>query len=545
MGKVFVAEDGVMGRRRVAVKLLKPELLAEASFRKRFQHEAMAIAVIEHRNVARFIDLVVGDPTFLVMEFVPGPTLAVLLKRHKRLDPLRALAITRRLCWALDAVHQAGIVHRDIKPANVVLAPDPEMREEPKLIDFGLAKLAFATPEEALTRTGQFVGTPHYMSPEQIASGPVDARADVYSLGCLLYHLIAGQPPFGGIDDVQVLFKQIEHAPMPLSMLVPTVPEELDAVLARVLSKEPAGRYASMREMVAALDGIESKLELHATSERPRGVGVRPPTWAAEVTANVRVPSPPPRRSAWPGVLVGVAALAIAAATGVAAFVIARAPQQLLIVTSLPTNARVRIDGRLATDTTPTALGDLSPGEHRVRLELAGRTSVERVVRIVRGERVALDVALPAESRFVEVRSIPAGAAVFLDGAHIQGETPLTLPIDDDDFHELRLEKLGYAPETQGLKPEDRGPIVVSLLPDKEPRGVVWVDANSSSEVFIDGKDTGFVAPTIGIHVVAGPHTLELRDENGTRGTASTVNVRRGESIHVTLAAPLPGVAAP
>src|SRR5579864_7760580 len=121
MGQVFVAENISIGM-RVAIKLLKPELLANTEFRKRFQNEAQAVAAIEHPNVARFFDLVVGDPTFIVMEYVRGDTLASLIKLG-RLPVERAVAIAQRLCWGLDAAHAAGVVHRDLKPANVLLAP--------------------------------------------------------------------------------------------------------------------------------------------------------------------------------------------------------------------------------------------------------------------------------------------------------------------------------------------------------------------------------------------------------------------------------------
>src|SRR4051794_9193654 len=173
MGQVLVAENVSIGM-RVAVKLLKPELLANPEFRQRFQNEAQAVAAIEHPNVARFFDLVVGDPTFIIMEYVRGETLADRLK----LGPLpreRALEFVLRLCWGLDAAHTAGVVHRDLKPANIILAPDAEHGETPKLIDFGLAKVA-ASIGDSLTRTGQIIGTPAYMSPEQINGGKVDAR---------------------------------------------------------------------------------------------------------------------------------------------------------------------------------------------------------------------------------------------------------------------------------------------------------------------------------------------------------------------------------
>jgi serine/threonine-protein kinase len=186
MGDVFVAENLAIGV-RVAVKLLKPDLLADPHFRQRFQREAQAIASIEHPNVARFYDLVVGDPTFLVMEYVRGETLATRLRTAGRLSPGETVRFAIRLCWALRAAHAAGVIHRDLKPANVLLASDAEQGEVPKLIDFGLAKLATRPSEQSLTRTGQLVGTPQYMSPEQIAGKDVDARSDVYALGCLAY----------------------------------------------------------------------------------------------------------------------------------------------------------------------------------------------------------------------------------------------------------------------------------------------------------------------------------------------------------------------
>jgi hypothetical protein len=515
MGQVFVAENQSMGR-RVAVKLLKPDLLLDPLFRKRFQHEATAIAAIEHRNVARFIDLVVGDPTFLVMEFVPGPTLSTVIKQEKRLAPIRAIQIAHRLCWALDAVHRASVIHRDIKPANVILMSDPELGEEPKLIDFGLAKLAFSN-EEQLTRAGQFVGTPHYMSPEQIASRDVDARSDVYSLGCLLYHMIAGRPPFGGSDDVQVLYKHMERDPDPLRGIAPDTPPELDLLVRCALAKDPDRRFSSMREMAQALAKLAS-----ASDQRT-------------LAATVAPPAPPPVRR-WPAVALALT-LAVAS-SGATAWVLTRPKRGLLVVTSLPAGATVEVDGRATKEVTPAALAGLGPGEHHLRLTMPGRKYVERTVRLGADERAAVDVVLPSQSHAVEIGSIPPGAVVFFDGVRVPGETPLSLSIPDDDFHELRLEKLGYEPETQGLKPEDRGPISVSLQQEKQDRGLLWVDSYGVGEVFVDGKDTGYAAPTIGIRVAAGVHKVELRDNTGARGAPSEVTIRAGESMHATIAPP-------
>ena len=238
MGQVFVAENLAIGQ-QVALKVLKPELLADATFRMRFQHEAEAIAAIEHRNVARFLDLVVGDPTFIVMEYVRGPTLAQVIRDKKRLPAERRDVHRRAALLGARRGAPRGVIHRDIKPSNVILTPDPENEIEPKLIDFGLAKVAAASSEKGLTRTGQIVGTPEYMSPEQIANKEVDARSDVYSLGCLVYEMCVGRPPFTGGDDVQMLYQQLQVKPDRVEDHVPDAPPELDELLGKALAKDP------------------------------------------------------------------------------------------------------------------------------------------------------------------------------------------------------------------------------------------------------------------------------------------------------------------
>ena len=166
--------------------MLKPELLADAQFRQRFQHEAEAIAAIEHRNVARFFDLVVGDPTFLVMEYVRGPTLAAVLRAREARRRCARVDIARRLCWALDAAH-APASSTATSSRRTSSSRPTRARREPKLIDFGLAKLAATTPAKAADAHRADRRHAEYMSPEQIANKDVDARSDVYALGCVLY----------------------------------------------------------------------------------------------------------------------------------------------------------------------------------------------------------------------------------------------------------------------------------------------------------------------------------------------------------------------
>ncbi|MGZ3443698.1 MAG: serine/threonine-protein kinase, partial [Polyangia bacterium] len=252
MGKVFLAENQAIGL-RVAIKLLKPELLANPDFRLRFKHEAEAVAAIQHPNVAHFLDLIVGDPTFLVMEFVDGPTLHQLIHKERQLTPRRAADIGTRLAWGLHAAHKAGVIHRDLKPSNILLSPDDESIEVPKIIDFGLAKTA-GSPGAALTRAGQIVGTPQYMAPEQIARKEVDARTDVYALGCVIYAMLCGRPPFtDNNDDVQLLYKQVHEPAEPVRVHAPHVSAELEAVVMRALEKAPGDRYQSARAFARAL----------------------------------------------------------------------------------------------------------------------------------------------------------------------------------------------------------------------------------------------------------------------------------------------------
>jgi serine/threonine-protein kinase len=517
MGQVFVAENLSIGR-RVAIKMLKPELLADAQFRKRFQQEAQAIAVIEHRNVARFFDLVVGDPTFLVMEFVPGPTLAYVL-RSGRMELTRAINIVLRLCWALDAAHRAGVIHRDIKPSNVILSPDPEHGEEPKLIDFGLAKLASTLSGEGLTRTGQILGTPEYMSPEQIANRDVDARSDVYSLGCVLYEMLTGAPPFGGSDDVQILYQQVHAPAAPARRQLPELPREVDALIARAIAKQPRDRFASMQEMATALAHIDRRRGGPSSGDR-----------------NPHAAAPPRGYVAFGWALALGIAGALAGGGGV--WLGGRRPAGggALLVTSQPSGAVVEVDGQRWRETTPTAVAPLRAGTHQLRVSAPGHGSSDETVTIGRAARTAVSLVLPPVTRTLTVQSIPAGASVFVDGHPEHKHTPVTVAVIADDFHEVRVELDGYETETRALKPENQEPtLMVHLEPERMDRGTIWVDGPATTQVWMDGAPIGSFAPTVGLPIVAGAHAIELHGEDGELLAKKMVTVKRGEVLHVTL----------
>jgi eukaryotic-like serine/threonine-protein kinase len=198
MARVYLADDRVL-QRQVAVKVLSPPYAQDPSFVERFRREARTAARLSHPNIVAVFDSGSDDEQhYLVMEYVPGQSLAQLLARHGRLAPRLAAELAVAVCAALAAAHAQGLVHRDVKPANVLVGDDGRV----KVTDFGIAKAATA---DTLTATGMVLGTAAYLAPEQARGGPVDARSDLYGLGCVLYELVTGSPPFGsGADSPQV-----------------------------------------------------------------------------------------------------------------------------------------------------------------------------------------------------------------------------------------------------------------------------------------------------------------------------------------------------
>jgi tRNA A-37 threonylcarbamoyl transferase component Bud32 len=517
MGKVFLAENQTIGL-RVAIKLLKPELLANPDFRLRFKHEAEAVAAIQHVNVARFLDLIVDDPTFLVMEFVDGPTLHQVIRDEGKLAPRRAADIATRLAWGLHAAHTAGVVHRDFKPSNILLVPDEETGEIPKIIDFGLAKTA-ASPGAPLTRAGQIVGTPQYMAPEQIARREVDARADVYALGCVLYQMLCGRPPFtDDNDDVQLLYKQVHEPPEPVRALSPHVPVELEAVVMRALEKAPEDRWQSARDFARAL--------VPAVEKRARPTSAR-----SEVTDVIERPRAP--RSPAFFVTLGFAVSLFVVALGLIA--LRALPGGTLIVISDPAGADVVVDGRATGERTPATLA-LAPGEHTVRLHQAQYTDLERVVRIGDRAREVIDSHLLPRTHTVEVQTVPPGATVFVDEQLVPAKTPLSVALTDGEYHAIRVEKPGYQTVVKKLKPDDSGAVPALVLsPETQPRGTVYVESGGPAAVWIDGQYSGFMTPTPGLIVSAGEHTVELRDPSGAVLDLVRAHVAKGETARLVL----------
>jgi serine/threonine-protein kinase len=256
MGEVYLAEH-VLLKQPCAVKLIRPERAGDPAILRRFEREVQATARLKHWNTVQIFDYGhAPDGTFYyVMEYLPGPTLEQLVKRHGPLAPGRAVHLLGQACAALREAHAMGLIHRDVKPANLMICERGGVHDVVKVLDFGLVKaVGLDGGDESLTQEGAIAGTPAYMSPEQAAGHThLDARSDVYSLGALAYFLLTGLPPFPRDTVIQQIIAHIHDPVRPLTDLRPEVPADLQAVVLRCLEKDPARRFADVNNLHEAL----------------------------------------------------------------------------------------------------------------------------------------------------------------------------------------------------------------------------------------------------------------------------------------------------
>jgi serine/threonine protein kinase len=443
MGSVYLAQHIGLGR-RAAVKVLHAEHAHNVQMVQRFFNEARAANATGHPGIVEvwdFGNLPSGEP-YLMMEFLGGQTLAARMRQGPPLAVAQALDVADQAAAALGAAHAKGIIHRDLKPDNVFLIPDPQRagRDLVKILDFGIAKLV-APPEaatRAVTRTGALLGTPLYMSPEQCrGTKELDQRSDVYSLGVLLYEMLAGVPPFVSDSWGELVHMHIGVAPPPLRSRNPDLPEALEQVVARTLAKDPEARFSSMAELQHALTGGAPRtLVLAEPVQRVPTLTVSEPppagrTTLADAASEIREPAPTRRRPQW----------MLPAVTGVV--VIAAAVSALLIVIGEPADDE---EEERPPDPVPAAVAP-PPEPAPVPVPVApARIRVGVVTR-------------PAGARIIRQRD---GAALALTPAELSWPT-------GDGVESLQLELAGHRTATVAV-PLDRGSEVnVRLEPEPEP----------------------------------------------------------------------------
>lgn len=266
MGEVYLARHAMLGR-PAAVKVLLPEMSSNREVVDRFFNEARAATSIRSPSIVEVYDFgyLPAGSAYLIMEFLEGESLASRIMREERLRWSAVLVLARQIAGALQAAHEKGIVHRDLKPENVFVVKDLEVQggERIKLLDFGIAKVAASTGEGTKTRTGAAIGTPTFMAPEQCRdAGRVDARADLYALGCLMYVLLCGRPPFVADGPGDVMAHHLYFQPDPLRKHESSLPEGVERLVLWLLQKDPEARPQSAAAVISAIDALVSGVDV-------------------------------------------------------------------------------------------------------------------------------------------------------------------------------------------------------------------------------------------------------------------------------------------
>lgn len=371
MGKVYYGEQTPMNR-PCAVKVLDPRAMAGsdvADFTRRFLLEASVASKLTHPNVVTIFDYgeTADGRCFIAMEYLEGRSLSEELRLVGKLEPERATHVVRQVCRALREAHALGVVHRDIKPGNVFLAQGDDDDDFVKVLDFGLVKDTSAPGEgaEQHTQVGRIMGSPRYMAPEQVQGNSVDARTDVYAIGAVFYAMLAGRPPFERANDLSTMMSHVSDPVPSIASVAPDVvlPPGIEAIVMRCLAKNPADRFASMDELIAALK-LRPGLTISTASDSG---AIASPLFSPPI---VERPVPPRGNT---GTIVAVLGVA-AAALGIALFArgqaspVAPAPRETappaaplpapratasLHVETDPPGARIREDGETVCAATP------------------------------------------------------------------------------------------------------------------------------------------------------------------------------------------------
>ncbi len=469
MGRVYLATQ-IPLERQVAIKLLTNQRF-DAEFRKRFFLEASTCARLVHRHIVTVHDYGEAEngELFMAMEYLDGVPLSKLIQKQVRLPSERACKIALQVCRALRAAHKIGVVHRDLKPGNVIVLTDEDQdgNDFIKVLDFGLVK-AFEGADVAisdLTKSGTWLGSPRYMAPEQIRCQPVDPRTDIYSLGVILFHMLAGRPPFIGANSMEVLEQHLRDRPPAIADVLgrSDYAPELEVIIERCLKKEPGQRYQSMDELIGDLKAgyrLITGVSLHTESTLPTFAEISEASSAALAPVPSAGPPAGPATGAWPLSPVDHLSISQAGSTrGARVTGTIRAPLELLDasrkgpsfgpVSASSSGSGVKVVGsgsgsgigRPPATTMPyseelndSITGFTQDGSLIVRsstLRWVGLAAIFLLVTLAGFFSVKLFVPKGPATVKVRVDSRPRGAEVLLEGRRL-GLTPIVFPMENE-----------------------------------------------------------------------------------------------------------------
>ena len=556
MGVVYHAIDPNIGR-PVAIKTIqlsgarKPE--EQERLRERLFREARSAGILSHPGIVTIYDVEQqGDLAYIAMEYVDGPTLDQVLSEQQAIEPTQMFSILAQTAAALDYAHGKGIVHRDIKPANIMLARDGTA----KITDFGIAKIS--TPEQ-FTMTGSIVGTPHYMSPEQVQGQPVDGRSDQFSLAVIAFEILTGEKPYTGEHLTTVVYKIVAEEPAPPNRINPTLSGAIELVLRKALSKKPEGRYATCQEFIDTLEKACSASKGWKTM--PRGGILNEPTVADEARPSVTLP---PARSPRTGettataarrkssfvpfllaVLMAAALLALIGLQGLPWLSSGSQPKSEQSQTSAPPPtqaaappAKQPSSGEVKPSPMPPAAPQASvPSGGPVTTQPAEKPEEKAEAPVSKEPAVRRQPSrAPAETgaavQPVTIISSPGGATATLDGRSDAGcTTPCSLDAVPGR-HTLALSMPGYQMEHReievGSSPLELPAVILhaagaTLMLTSDPAG---------ASVTVDGKKINQVTPAQ-ISLTPGSHNIVI-EKDGHQSSRS-VELRNGELTYLKI----------
>jgi serine/threonine-protein kinase len=548
MGIVYHAIDPNIGR-PVAIKTIQfgternPE--EQERLRERLFREARSAGILSHPSIVTIYDVDQQDDlAFIAMEYVDGPTLDQILAAPWPIDPERMFRLLTQTAGALDYAHQKGIVHRDIKPANIMIAADGTA----KITDFGIAKV---NTSEQLTMTGSIVGTPHYMSPEQVQGQPVDGRSDQFSLAVIAYEMLTGEKPYAGEHLTTVVYKIVAEAPRPPHSLNPSLAGAIEEVLYKGLAKQPDGRYPTCREFVVSLE----KACAASRNWKPlaRGGALNEPTLDG-LRGPAKLP-PPARRTrradatgsrrerSKVGFLPFLAAILMVAAL---LFLVGRQagtswmPGGHAGAASGTTSAQPAADTKHAapppqperTSPAPAAAADGKPSP-MAAVHAAGSKAAEEPARLPDApgsfptQRPAQPAALLPEPAEVTVITSPAGATATLDGRR---ETACSTPCSLDaapGSHTVSIAKDGYQTEQRKVA-VGSGAMELPMVILHATQGTLWVTSSpAGAAITINGKRFPQTTPA---QIPLPPGSYRILVEKDGAQRASALDIRSGET---------------
>jgi type II secretory pathway pseudopilin PulG len=556
MGLVYKAKDPTIGR-IVALKTMRLDVhgLEAEDMLRRFRNEAQAVGVLNHPNVVTIYDAAEQDKIFYIaMEFIEGTTLHQLLTQKRVLSTEEIIRLSRQIGAGLDYAHSHGIIHRDIKPANIMITSNGTV----KIMDFGIAKTG-----GSVTSTGQVLGTPNYMSPEQVKGKTLDGRSDLFSFGVVLYEMLTGEKPFVGQNVTTIIYKIVNEQPTPPRDLDVTIHPGLSAIVSKALAKAPDDRYQSGADLVRDLESYKSygtklgpttpissgtaaqgekttvlplKLVSGSTARVPAPVPVAipdPTPTPAPVKAPVPMPQPAAAAKAkTKNIIIAAIAAAVVLGLAMAAYGYHRGQQarQLLAQKLLAQQEAQKRQLQAVAD--PPVIKQADPVVDPKTPPVAKKSAISPIVKAdpKKTKGKGKEEVVPSHQGELKFVSQPEGARVEVDGwSEPSWVTPFTASNLAAGPHRVVFSKAGFSPETRAVEVTagKSDSVAAQLRPAVSTLHINSTPLNAA--IWIDGKDTGKTTPA-DINVEKGEHRILVRKQGYKDAIATPKPLAEGES---------------